>query len=222
MQPFLCMSSCTDLMPVFICLYERASMTYFLTCCWESECHNWRKLPPLSHKPDCATTGGTSKQRKHPLCYSVKVLDPNSAAVYSCSESERSSGRCPLLLQYQETASENRSPWQEASITTFSSEVVFWILSWGKPGEGEVTLCQVIASQSWFGRRGSCYDSRNLRAALRPQGSVSHQTTGHALFSEEACLLLNPNAQRSPLTILPKSPVQVRLMLNSQSSQMKY
>lgn len=191
------------------------TQTNFLTCCRGSECHNWRKLPPLSHKSDYATAGGTSKQRKHPLCSSVKVVDPNTAAVYSCSESERSSGRCPPLLQYQETPSENWNPWQEASVTTFSSEVVFWIVSWGKPGEGEVTLCQVIASQSWFGRRGIVLRQQE------PPGCVSHQTTGHPLFSEEARLLSNPSAQRSPLTMLTESPVQVRFTLDSQANQMK-
>lgn len=50
---------------------------------------------------------------------------------------------------------------------------------------------------------------------------MAHQTIGHPLFSEEARLVSNLNAQRSPLTMLTNSPVQVRFTLNSQSSQMK-
>lgn len=93
------------------------------------ECHNARKLPPLSHKPDVLLREVQVSIGNSPLCYSVKVLDPDTAAVHSCSESERSSGRCPPLLWHQETPSQSRSPWQEASITTLSSEVVFWIVS---------------------------------------------------------------------------------------------
>lgn len=193
---------------------------YFLTCCGESECHNRRKLPPRSHKPDLLLQEVQVSRGNIPLFYSVKILDPTTATVYSRSESERSSGGCPPLLRYQKTRSETRRPWQEASISTLSSEVVFWIVSWGKPGEGEVTLCQVIASQAWFGWRRSCYDSRNLRGALRPRSSAPHQTTGHPLCCKVQ-VLLNPNAQCSPLTMLTKSPVRVRFMLNSQSSKVR-
>lgn len=127
---------------VYLCLYERAYMTqtYFLKCYWESVCHNRRKLPPLSHKPDVLLQEVRVTIGNIPLCYSVKVLDPNTAAVYSCSESERSSGRCPPLLWHQQTPSEKRSPWQEASVTTLSSEVMFWIVSWGKPREGSLPV----------------------------------------------------------------------------------
>lgn len=208
---------------VYLCLCERAAMTqmYFLTCCGESECHNRRKLAPRSHKPDLLLQEVQVSRGNIPLFNSVKILDPNTAEVCPRSEIERCSGRCPPLLWYQKTPSERRSLWQEDSIATLGSEVVFWIVSWGKPREGEATLCQVFASQAWFGWRRSCYDSRNLWAALRPRGSASHQTTGHPLFSEEARVLLNPSAQYSPLTMLTKSPVQVRFTLNSQSSQMK-
>lgn len=174
------------------------------------ECHNARKLPPLSHKPDVLLREVQVSIGNSSLCYSVKVLDPDTAAVHSCSESERSSGRCPPLLWHQETPSQSRSPWQEASITTLSSEVVFWIVSWGKPG-GRWSHSLPGHCQSGCG--WSCYDSRNLQMA--------HQTIGHPLFSEEARLVSNLNAQRSPLTMLTNSPVQVRFTLNSQSSQMK-
>lgn len=99
----------------------------------ESECHNRRKLPPLSHKRDALLQEVQVRIGNSSLCDSVKVLVPCTAAVCS-SESERSSGRCPLLLSHQETPSQSRSPRQEASVTTLSSEVVFWIVSWGKPG----------------------------------------------------------------------------------------
>lgn len=163
-------------MPVFICVYMKERVWLRLTSsnATESlECHNRRKLPPRSHKPDVLLQEVQVSIGNTLLCDSVKVLDLNTAVVYSCSESERSSGRYPPLLWHQETPSENRHPWQEASVTTLSSEVVFWIVSWGKPREGEVTLCQVIASQTWFGWGWSCYDSRNLQAALRPWGSAS-------------------------------------------------
>lgn len=194
---------------------------YFLTCCGESECHNRRKLPPRSHKPDLLLPEVQVSRGNILLFCCVKILDPTTVEVYSRSESERSSGRCPPLLQCQKTPSETRHPWQEAVSSTLSSEVVFWIVSCGKPGESEVTRCPVIASQACCGWRRSCYDTRNLRGALRPRGSVSHQTTGHPSCCSDVQELLNPNAQWSALTMLTPSPVQVRFTLHSQSSNVR-
>lgn len=117
------------------------------------------------------------------LCYSVKVLDPNTAEVYSCSESDRGSGRCPSLLWYQGTPSENRSLGQEAFVTV--PRVRGHVLDC-QLRESEVTLCQVIASQPRFGWGRSGYDSRKLQTALRLGGFAFQQTTGHPLFSEKA------------------------------------
>lgn len=50
LQPFaLCASACTDLMPVFICVYMKDLLWLRLTSSNAAECHNRRKLPPLSH-----------------------------------------------------------------------------------------------------------------------------------------------------------------------------
>lgn len=126
-------------------------------------------------------------------------------AVHTCSKSERSSGRYPQILLHQQSPSQSWIPWREASV---GSEVVFWIISWWKPG-GRWIHCLPGHCQSGWG--WSCYSSRNLQMA--------HQTTGHPHVSEEVGI--EPNVQRSPLTILTESPVWVRFMLNSQSNERK-
>lgn len=93
-------------MPVFFCVDLSVLMTqayFLLTCRIESEPHNRRKLPPLSHKADVLLQDVQVHIGNITFHYSMKVPDPNTAAVYSCSESERSSGRCPRLLWYPET-----------------------------------------------------------------------------------------------------------------------
>jgi len=112
----------------------------------ESDYHNRRKLPLISHKAAAVLQEVQASRGNIPLCFTVKVLDLKTAAVNTCCESKRSSGRCPPLLLYQETLSRNKSCFQEAATTTSSSEVMFWIVSWGKPVWGEVGslpgLCQ--------------------------------------------------------------------------------
>lgn len=56
-------------------------------------------------KPDVVLQEVQASTGNNHLRYSVKVLDPNTDAASTCRESKGSSGRCPPLLQYQETSS---------------------------------------------------------------------------------------------------------------------
>lgn len=109
----------------FLCLCDRARVAPS-----EFEYHNRGKLHPCSQKPDVllqeASIGNS------PLCYSAKALDPDTAAVHLCSESERGSGRCPSRrLHYN---------------PEFRGRVVDGQLR--EAGGGEVDPCRVIASQA--------------------------------------------------------------------------
>lgn len=53
----------------------------FLTGCRESRRHNRRKLPLLAHKADVVLQEVEASIGNNPLCYSVKVPDPSTAAV---------------------------------------------------------------------------------------------------------------------------------------------
>lgn len=77
---------------------------------WEFEGHNRRKLPPFSYKPNVLLQEVQVSIGNPPLCYSVKDLDPNMTAVYTCSESERSSGRYPQILLRPQSPSQSRIP----------------------------------------------------------------------------------------------------------------
>lgn len=168
---------------------------FLSTRCFGSQCDNRRKLPPPSHKADVLLQVSAGNITLH---YSVKVLDPDTAAVYSRSESE-SSGRCAGLFWYQETQKVRTDvPGRKPPLQAAVQRLCFAMVSSETPREGEITLCQVIASQTWFGWR-SGYIHANLWAFLRPHHSASHQTTGHPLFSEEARLIPYPDAQHSGL-----------------------
>lgn len=76
----------------------------------------------------------------------------------------------------------------------------------GSRGKVKSLSCQVIASQSWFWHEGDRVTTAGTRERLSGLKALSHQTTGHPLSSEEARLLSNPSAQRSPLTMWTESP----------------
>lgn len=96
-------------MPVFICVYMKEfydslpHMLLSLRATIEGSCLLFLKKLDVLLQEVQVSIGNI------PFCYSVKVLDPNTAAVCSCSESERRSGRCPLLVSRD-------SKWEQKSL----------------------------------------------------------------------------------------------------------